>query len=115
MLLDGAEGARTCGKMGHGIETEISNVGLFRQDEPTKQEGRIGDNAGFGVYVDSQIDCLEKDGVLGVVMLNILRDVNSESYHTCASRDDAHFGRLLGNIYDSLKYTIQSIQHFLVV
>lgn len=101
--------------MGHGVKTEISHVGLFGQDEPTKQEGRIGNNAGFGVYVDTQVDSLEKDGVLGVVVLNVLRDANSASYHTRASRDDAYFGRLLGNIYDSLKYTIQGVQHFLVV
>jgi hypothetical protein len=32
-----------------------------------------------------------------------------------SSCDDAYFGCLLGNIYDSLKYTIQGVQHFLVV
>jgi hypothetical protein len=101
--------------MGHGVKTEISNVCLFRQDEATKQEGRIGNNAGFGIYVDTQVDSLEKDGVLGVVVLNILRNVNSASYHMRSSCDDAYFGCLLGNIYDSLKYTIQGVQHFLVV
>jgi hypothetical protein len=60
--------------MGHGIETEVSDVGLFSEDEASEQFGRRGDRLRFGVDVYSQVDRFKEDRVLSIVVLDILRD-----------------------------------------
>ncbi len=58
--------------MGHSIETEVSHICLFCEDEPTEKDGSIRDDGGFGIDVDGEVDGFEEDGVLSVVVLDVL-------------------------------------------
>jgi hypothetical protein len=53
MFLDGLQGRGARGEMGHGVEAEITDVGLLGEDEATEEHRGIGDDCGFWIEVDS--------------------------------------------------------------
>jgi hypothetical protein len=72
VLLDRFEVVAASGEMGHRVETEVADVRLLRKDEATKKVGCLLNNDRFSVKVNGEVDRFEEDGVLSVVLLNIL-------------------------------------------
>lgn len=62
-------------EMSHRVETQVSDVRLFRHDESTEEVRCRLDNRRFRVEVDREVDRFEQDCVLGVVLLNVLVSV----------------------------------------
>lgn len=72
VLFDRLETVAPCGKMSHRVEAEVPHVGLLGKDEGSEERGGGVDDGRLGVEVDREVDRLKEDGVLGVVVLDVL-------------------------------------------
>ena len=73
MLLDRGQRARARSKMGHGVQSEVSNVGLLGKDESAEKHCGVCDDLRLGVDVNGEVNGFKQDGVLGVIMLYVLQ------------------------------------------
>jgi hypothetical protein len=72
VLLDRFEIVAASGEMGHRVETEVADVGLLRKNEAAEEVSCLLNNNGFSVEVNGEVDRFEEDGVLSIVLLNVL-------------------------------------------
>lgn len=78
VFLDRIKGLCSGRKVDHGLQTQVSYVGLSRLDVFTQSCRDLHHEIVFGVHMDKQVDSLEKDCILRVVLLDVLRCVHSK-------------------------------------